>query len=187
MIVSQRAVFASAMQAGYAPQGLFLACRQAFETLLRDPGLDLAAYSAGSAKLYARYLISDPTDPFELVLALWRPGADSPIHDHQGLSGMVGLWRGELVETRYELAREGGAFRILWQGGSRMEPGVANPIYPSGMHQVHRMYNSGTELAASLHLYFGKLRRLNRYLPVADGRLMASPRDLWFDDHEATP
>jgi predicted metal-dependent enzyme (double-stranded beta helix superfamily) len=166
---------------GGTPEEQFVRLRGPLENFLRNPALDLAAYDARTPNQYARYLLSAPAAPLEIVLALWRPGADSPIHGHGGLTGAVGLVAGELVETKYELAAAGAHFRAVWQGGGKMQPGLASSIFPGGMHQVHRMYNPGVRLAASLHVYLGKLRRVQRYLPAAEGLLRAETRELWFD------
>lgn len=166
---------------GGEPAALFARIRGPLENFLRNPSVDLRAYDEKTKNLYARYLVSDPASPVELVLAVWRPGADSPIHDHQALTGAVGLLGGELVETKYELTFAGGKARIAWQGGGRMQAGMASPIYPDGLHQVHRMYNPGVATAHTLHVYVGKLRRVTRYFPEPDGGLRAEARDLWFD------
>jgi hypothetical protein len=166
---------------GGTPEAMFDKLRGPFEHVLRNPGVDLNAYSAKSTNLYARYLVSNPALPIQLVLAFWRPGADSPIHDHQGLTGAVGLLQGELVETKYDLQPEGERFRIAWQGGGRMQEGLASPIYPSGFHQIHRMYNPGIRTATTLHVYLGRLTRVNRFFSEPDGLLRVEARDLWFD------
>lgn len=164
------------------PEVRFDRIRGPLQNFLRNPSLDLTAFEAKTKNLYARYLVSAAAAPLEIVLALWRPGADSPIHDHGGLTGAVGLVAGQLVESKYELEPAGERFRVRWQGGGRMQPGLASPIYPDGMHQVHRMYNPGLSLAVSLHVYLGNLRRVRRFFPDGqEGLLRAEPRDLWFD------
>ncbi len=163
------------------PEQQFAALRGPFEHFLRNPGIDLTAFVTRSSNLYARYLLSDPALPAQIVLAFWRPGADSPIHDHQGLTGAVGLLSGNLVETKYELVAEGDGFRVAWQGGGQMQPGLASPIYPTGFHQMHRMYNPGVITAATVHVYLGRLKVVNRYLPSGDSLLRPESRDLWFD------
>lgn len=172
---------AAAQRGGGTPEAQFDRMRGPLEHFLRNPAVDLAAYQAKTANLYARYLVSDPALPMELVLAVWRPGADSPIHGHANLTGAVGLLAGTLVETKYELRADGDRFAIHWQGGGAMQKGLASPIFPDGLHQVHRMYNPGVQTAFTLHVYLGKLRRIDRYFPEPDGRLRAEARDLWFD------
>lgn len=172
---------AAVQGAGGSPEAQFDRMRGPLEHFLRNPAVDLSVYQAKTSNLYARYLVSDPALPIELVLAVWRPGADSPIHDHDGLTGAVGLLAGALVETKYELRADGDRFKIHWQGGGSMQKGLASPIFPDGLHQVHRMYNAGVQTAFTLHVYLGKLRRVNRYFPDGDDRLRAESRDLWFD------
>jgi predicted metal-dependent enzyme (double-stranded beta helix superfamily) len=165
-----------------SPEQQFNALRGPLEHFLRNPGIDAHSFASRSGNLYARYLLSDPSLPAQVVLALWRPGADSPIHDHQGLTGAVGLLSGSLVETKYELVPDGDGFRIGWQGGGQMQPGLASPIYPTGLHQMHRMYNPGVVTAATIHLYLGKLTSVKRYLQGEDGLLRPESRELWFDN-----
>ena len=167
---------------GGTPEELLWRAREPFEAWLEAPGIDLKQYSARSANPYARYLLSKPDLPIELYLALWMPGTESPIHDHQGLTGAVAILAGELVETRYELTQTGDKHEIAWQGGGLMQPGLASPIYPQGLHQVHRMYNPGATTAASVHLYFGKLTQVTHYLPVAKSKLLITEtHGVWHD------
>ncbi len=154
---------------------------QPLRAFLRDTVLPIDAYGARSTNLYARYRLNAPELPIQVVLAIWNPGSDSPMHNHQHLTGVVTLLTGRLMETKYDLAPDGDAWRVVAEAPTEMQCGAFSPIYPEGIEQVHRMFNPGDETAATLHVYFGHLTRLDRYLPMPDGRLRAEPRDLWFD------
>jgi predicted metal-dependent enzyme (double-stranded beta helix superfamily) len=173
------------LQRSAHPEERFNLLKVPFEALLREPGVDLTKYSERSPNPYARYLLSDPRRAYQLVLAFWRPGATSPIHNHQKLTGAVGLLQGRLVEENFELTPglgvQKGAYRVTRREAVEMQVGVANPIYAEGFHQVHRMYNADPEVAVTMHLYLGKLEHIQKYLPQEDGTLTAEDKNLWFD------
>ncbi len=55
-----------------------------------------------STRLSQRYLLSYPSDDFQLILVAWEPVKKSPIHDHHETVGIVAPLLGETIETRYQ-------------------------------------------------------------------------------------
>ncbi len=157
------------------------ALRRPLEAVVAEGAIPIQQYSERSRERYARYLLSDPAAPFHIVLAFWRPGADSPIHDHGGLTGAVVAFGEGLSEEKFELVATEGRYAISKRRSAEMRPGKLSPIYPRGIEQVHRMNNLGETTVASLHVYLGRLERINRYLPSGGGVFRQEARDLWFD------
>ena len=164
------------------PDSVFAALRPPFEQFLNDfrPEIPEGKQSARRSP-YARYLLSAPDLPIQVVLAVWEPGTASAIHDHQGLHGAVGLLRGRLSESKYALTSVGESYRVAQRLDAQMIAGKASAIHPWGLHQVHRMANHGSTTAMSIHVYLGRLERVNLYHPRPDGTLATEPRNLWFD------
>ena len=100
------------------------------------------------------------TDEFELVVIIWRPGQDTPIHDHLGSDCAFLILDGESTETKYELNSEGLAFPI------------SSRVYRSGEvcaadePDIHRVSNDGDGELINLHVYTPPLNAFNIYDPA---------------------
>ena len=100
------------------------------------------------------------SDQFELVVIIWRPGQDTPIHDHIGSDCAFLILEGESTETIYELNSEGLAFPI----GSRVyRPGE---VCAAEEPDIHRVSNDGDGELINLHVYTPPLHAFNIYDPA---------------------
>ncbi|HUD41101.1 MAG TPA: cysteine dioxygenase family protein [Dokdonella sp.] len=117
-----------------------------------------------------------------IVAMTWAPGQDTPLHDHDGLWGVVAVWRGRLTITDYALLRSDGErawFRPLPEATG--VPGAIGRVVPPAEH--HLIANrSTTELAVSVHVYQRAAEACTIFVPQADGsyacerlRLTAEP------------
>lgn len=102
------------------------------------------------AETYARNLLHvDPAGRFSVWAMVWAPGQGTVVHDHRCWC-VMGVRTGSLVEESYRPAAGGGrpepAGRLLCRPGAirALHPGVAN---------IHRVVNSGSETAVSIHIY----------------------------------
>jgi predicted metal-dependent enzyme (double-stranded beta helix superfamily) len=101
------------------------------------------------------------TGDHEAWLLSWLPGQSTELHDHGGVAGAFTVLAGHLTEAtptrgpRVELVER--SYR----------PGATRRFGPQ---HVHRVVNSGSVPAVSLHVYSPVLTRMTRYA-VADGEL----------------
>lgn len=91
-----------------------------------------------------------PDKRFSLVSLAWRPGQQTPIHDHRGWC-VVGVYEGEEFETRYRLVRSGGQERLEEVAVEVHRRGQTIRYVPPD--DIHCVENRSTETAISIHAY----------------------------------
>lgn len=147
-----------------------------------DPANQRLSFATTTVGLYTRILLNSPEDPFQVVLALWGPGSDSPIHDHDGTVGGVAALVGESVETKYRMdGLDGPTAKLSRSSTLVLRDGVVTPILPDEELQLHDMGNRTGDWAATVHVYLRPIQRFNLYHPNPDGTYTVEGRDLWFD------
>jgi predicted metal-dependent enzyme (double-stranded beta helix superfamily) len=132
---------------------------EAVETALRPAlghrSLLTAEQQEGDAERYRQHLLHAADDgSFSLVALVWLPGQATPIHDHLAWC-VVGVHQGAEYEIRY-LQTPNGA--LVPAGTAVAEVGDVAGLLPPG--DIHRVHNSGDELAISLHVYGADLRQV---------------------------
>ncbi|GLZ76000.1 hypothetical protein Afil01_08070 [Actinorhabdospora filicis] len=105
----------------------------------------------------------------EVWLLTWLPGQETELHDHGGSGGVFLVAEGVLNEEIVVADRDGVVLtgRDYARGSARR----------FGPRHVHRIRNTGTVPAVSVHVYEPRLTVMNRY-DVAGGRLMALGADV---------
>ena len=97
------------------------------------------------------------TDYFEIVAIIWRPGQDTPIHDHIGSDCAFLILEGESTETTYELNEKGQAFPV----SKRVyRPGE---VCAADEPDIHSVSNDGDGELINLHIYTPPLHAFNVY------------------------
>ncbi|MCJ1274408.1 hypothetical protein MMC21_002204 [Puttea exsequens] len=104
---------------------------------------------------FTRNLVDKGNGKYNLLILVWTPGKESPIHDHAGSRCVMKMLQGCLEEVQYE-----------WPDGlneDRASPLKAKKIsslrqddvtYISDEHGLHKLSNMDPEVyAVSLHLY----------------------------------
>ena len=83
-------------------------------------------------------------------MLVWSPGKSSPIHDHGNAHCLMKILKGDLTETRYEFPREEDEDKPMEVISERVhkENAVA---YMADELGVHRITNTGSDFAVSLH------------------------------------
>jgi quercetin dioxygenase-like cupin family protein len=127
------------------------------------PLVEYRAASRWSAPL-PRAAAADVLDPSlhedlaraQVWLLSWLPGQGTDLHDHGGSAGALAVVRGTLSEAVG--AREG-ATEL-----------TAGRVRHFGPHHVHRVTNSGTGPAVSVHVYTPRLTVMNTYR--VEGRVL---------------
>jgi predicted metal-dependent enzyme (double-stranded beta helix superfamily) len=132
-----------------------------------------AAERQGSPDGYVCHTLhAEPDGAFSVCAVVWRPGQDTPIHDHVAWC-VVGVLEGAEDEELFAL-RDGGT--ALEQVGSRRNmSGEVSGFAPPG--DIHRVTNRDPVVAISLHVYGADIERLGSSvrrtydLPVLGGAL----------------
>jgi predicted metal-dependent enzyme (double-stranded beta helix superfamily) len=101
----------------------------------------------GSADGYCQHLLHvEPGGVFSLLGLVWRPGQDTPIHDHRTWC-VVAVLAGTEQETIYELRDE----YLVAADKHECRAGSVSVCTPPG--DIHSVRNAGAETALSLHVY----------------------------------
>ena len=122
------------------------------------PGPDIltAVERDGSPDGYVCHTLhTEPDGSFSVCALVWRPGQQTPIHDHVTWC-VVGVVQGTEYEELFAL-RDG---ETALEGiGSRVSrPGEVGGFAPPG--DIHRVRNHGRDVAISLHVYGADIARL---------------------------
>ena len=140
----------------------------------RRPGLDelnsrlssldvniraLEDYIGYSKDGYQRNVIKK-NEHYELVAICWKPGQDTPIHDHKGSDCAFLIVSGVTTETIYETNSDGLAYPV--SDRSYMSGEVCATAEPD----IHRVSNEESTNLINLHVYTPPLSGFNIYAPV---------------------
>jgi predicted metal-dependent enzyme (double-stranded beta helix superfamily) len=124
--------------------------RAALERAVADPNLLGADHRAPRAECYARHVIySDPLGRFTILAIVWGPNQFSPPHAHDTWCAYA-VYENPLEETLFAMGA--GAAKA-----KRVCTEARNPGYScfagAGLDQIHRLGNSGSVPAISIHVY----------------------------------
>ena len=142
--------------------------RSALERAVADPLLLGAEQRETSAHCYARHVLySDPLGRFTIIAIVWGARQFSPAHAHETWCAYA-VYDGPLRETVYAVNTDLLAKPVCTE--------VRNPGYScfagAGLDQIHRLGNSGTTPAISIHVYGVERERVsthvNRVLEIED-------------------
>jgi len=104
-----------------------------------------------------------------VVAMTWAPGQGTPLHDHDGLWGVVAVWRGRLAITDYTPIRSDG--ERVWFAPSPVltgTPGAVGGVVPPAEYHVIEN-RSETDPAVSVHVYQRAAEACTIFVPQADG------------------
>ncbi len=124
--------------------------------LLLQSGDFLPAHAhESSADKYARHLLyRDPQGRFVVAAMVWRPGQGTPIHDHDGSWGLLGLVQGSLRVVNYHpQTDEVSPGAVPLQPDPPHQPCAGSDQSVCGCADVHQVQNLGDQLAVSVHVY----------------------------------
>jgi 3-mercaptopropionate dioxygenase len=120
------------------------------------PGTDLltAEQLRGDPTGYQTHLVhAEPDGSFSIAMMVWLPGQQTPVHDH-----VTWCVTAVIKGTEYEEI-------FAWRDGSlevverrQNAPGTVSGFAPPG--DIHRVRNSGSGVAVSMHVYGADLTRL---------------------------
>jgi predicted metal-dependent enzyme (double-stranded beta helix superfamily) len=123
---------------------------------LPGSGILTAAERNGSPDGYVCHTLhTEPDGSFSVCALVWRPGQQTPVHDHVAWC-VVGVLQGAEHEELFALADGGTA---LQQMAARVNAaGDVSGFAPPG--DIHRVTNHRHDVAVSLHVYGADIARL---------------------------
>jgi len=103
---------------------------------------------------------------YSVVAMCWGPGQGTPLHDHDAMWCVEGVWQGGLVITPHALLeRDGERFRFAPQDAVHGDRGTAGGLIPP--HEYHTLRNaSDHEVAVSIHVYQAPLQHSAVFDPL---------------------
>ena len=147
----------------------------------RDVALPACVFERETERYARRELYRSDDLGYSVIAMTWGPGQGTPIHDHEGMWCVEGVWAGELEITPYELVEQrDGRYRFEPRGTMNAGPGSAGSLIPP--HEYHTIKNpSGDATAVSLHIYRGLMTACSVFRPGDDGWYARDRRELSLD------
>jgi 3-mercaptopropionate dioxygenase len=105
----------------------------------------------GADRYRQHLLYVPPSRRFSVVALVWRPGQQTPIHDHIAWC-VVGVYRGVERETRYRLVEDGGQPCLQVVGSVEAHPGHVEALVPPA-EDIHHVAAGGDDVTISIHVY----------------------------------
>ncbi|WP_313256033.1 cysteine dioxygenase family protein [Stenotrophomonas acidaminiphila] len=104
---------------------------------------------------------------YSIIGMTWGPGQGTPLHDHDGLWCVEGVWQGALRITPYRLREDRGDIARLQPlpGVDGTRGSAGNLIPPDEFHVLRNA--SDTELAISVHVYQRPMEHCTVFVPEA--------------------
>lgn len=156
---------------GFLDRAFVRAAEPAMRRLLGEGDFLPREAMAPSEKGYARHLLyRDPKGRFCIAAMVWQPGQGTPIHDHDGTWGMIGMVRGRLEVVNYFLDEgeiKPGEVRLRREAPHTPQAGTGACV--CGCADIHAVENRFDETAVSLHVYARDLEKCLIFDPVPGG------------------
>ena len=123
---------------------------------LPGSGILTAQERAGSPDGYICHTLhTEPDGAFSVCGVVWRPGQETPVHDHVTWC-VVGVLEGAESEELFALRNRQTALEQV--GSRRNVAGDVSGFAPPG--DIHRVTNHGPGVAISVHVYGADIARL---------------------------
>ena len=172
---------------GFGDQVFIQACEPALRRLISKKGFLPNTARQPSEKGYARHLLySDPKGRYCVAAMVWTPGQGTPIHDHDGSWGMIGMVQGRLEVVNFHSdgkKLDVGEVRLRKEAPHAPRAGSEDCV--CGCADIHAVKNRFSETAISIHIYARDIKKClvfeeipggkNRYM--AKNKMMAYSRD----------
>ena len=145
------------------------AIERALQQAIADPAIVLprCVHEPITDHYARRELYRSARHGYSIVAMTWGPGQGTPLHDHDGLWCVEGVWQGALHIAPYRLLEErGDAARFQPLPALTATRGSAgNLIPPDEFHVLRNASDSG--IAISVHVYQRPMERCTVFVPEA--------------------
>lgn len=157
--------------------------RSSLSGMIQAPDIQLpdCVFEPCSENYARRELYRSQQFGYVVVAMTWGPDQGTPIHDHNGMWCVEGVWQGELEITHYEkMEQSGSRFRFKRASITRAGAGSAGSLIPP--HEYHAIVNpSDTEICVSLHIYSGAMTQCSIFTPLSEDWYQRDQRQLSLD------
>lgn len=144
--------------------------QRVLEQAIKDPQIVLpGCVHAPVHDHYARREIyRSPQHGYSIIAMTWGPGQGTPLHDHDGLWCVEGVWQGTLEITPYQmLERQGERYRFVPRDCLQGSKGSAGNLIPPD--EFHTLRNSDEDrIAISVHVYQSVMERSHVFQPIGN-------------------
>ncbi|MBO0820201.1 MAG: cysteine dioxygenase family protein, partial [Nocardiopsaceae bacterium] len=121
---------------------------------LPGPGILTPEQLEGDPSGYQTHLLhAEPDGSFSVTVMVWRPGQQTPVHDHLAWC-VTAVMAGAEYEEIYAL--DGDHLRVAARNVNQV--GEVSAFAPPG--DIHLVRNSGTGVAVSMHVYGTDISRV---------------------------
>jgi predicted metal-dependent enzyme (double-stranded beta helix superfamily) len=169
--------------AGDCPFEITTCLRRALVECIADPGIRLPdELFHPLADHYARREVyTCPDKGYSVIAMTWGPGQGTPIHDHDGMWCVEGVWSGRIEVVSYQLVeQQGDRYRFENVGSVVAGSGSAGSLIPP--HEYHTISNpDGEKTAVSIHIYKHALESCNQFVAEGNGWYRREPIVLGLD------
>ena len=114
-----------------------------------------------------------PESAYTVVSVVFNTGYSTTVHDH-GTWGLVGVWRGEEREERYQRVDDrsrADRATLRLAGEATNLPGAVGRLLPPD-EEIHRIHNAAPHPSCSIHVYGGDLNgKLRHQYDLATGAI----------------
>ncbi len=142
--------------------------QRVLERAIKDPQIVLPAcvHAPVHGHYARREIYRSPTHGYSIIAMTWGPGQGTPLHDHDGLWCVEGVWQGSLEITPYQmLERDGERYRFVPRDCLHGCKGSAGNLIPPD--EFHTLRNSDAEqIAISVHVYQRVMERSHVFQPI---------------------
>jgi predicted metal-dependent enzyme (double-stranded beta helix superfamily) len=115
-----------------------------------------AEQRAGDPEGYRSHVLHvEPDGAFSIVGLVWLPGQETPIHDHVTWC-TFGVIQGVEHEELFALSKDGSSLVPVGENANLVEE--VSGFAPPG--DIHRVRNSGNDVAMSIHVYGTDISRV---------------------------
>ena len=122
-----------------------------------------------SEESYARHLLyRDPEERFVVAAMVWKPGQGTPIHDHDGAWGMLGMVEGSLEVVNYFADKDISEGEISLRSDAPHNPSAGAQNSVCGCADIHTVRNRRDDVAVSIHVYPRDLEACHFFEPIDD-------------------
>ncbi|MGK5629863.1 cysteine dioxygenase [Streptomyces sp. URMC 123] len=143
---------------GLPPEPTATLVGERLRPFLGDPGLLTPEQCEGDPDRYRQHVLHAEADgSFSVVALVWLPGQRTCVHDHVSWC-VTGVHVGEESERRYRLVPGEPTARLVATEDVVNPRGTVCGFAPPG--DIHRVSNSGTDRAVSIHVYGADVSRL---------------------------
>ncbi len=167
---------------GMADRAFVRAAEPAMQRLLSEKDFLPEEARQSSETGYARHLLySDPQGRFSIAAMVWQSGQGTPVHDHDGTWGMIGMIQGGLEVVNYFSDEEDlHPGEVSLRNEAPHTPRAGTDQCVCGCADIHVVNNRLDETAISVHVYARDLEKCLVFDPIPgkNGQFIAREKTL---------